>query len=274
MKATNPIRSALFVPAMRPDRIKKAMASGADAIIADLEDSIAPEDKGRAREFLLEFIKKNKNARICVRINPIESPEHEKDLALCRHEAVSHIVLPKSLPDKGFENISELGKPIWPIIESAAAIVKLPELVVIKNVDRLLLGNLDLMTDLNLMSDLAPAERVLEHARFKLILHSRVGDIAAPIDGVYPALNDEKGLRTSAFNARAMGYGGKICIHPKQVAIVNKAFSPTQAELKWAKSVLWSAENADSSVFVLDGKMIDAPVLNMAHRIMNREIKD
>ncbi len=274
MAANSLVRSALFVPATRPERIDKALASGADAVIVDLEDAVAPEDKARARDNVRAYMNANAGARICLRINPIGSPEHEADLALGRRETISHIVLPKAASGKGFEKISGLGKPVWPLVESAAGLVGLAELLAQKNIERLLLGDIDLAQDLDMAPDSPNAGRALEAAGFQLVVHSRAAGIAAPLHGVYQAFNDEQGLHESAANARALGFGGKLCIHPKQVATVNKAFSPTESEVQWAKSVLKAAENAQTGVFVLDGKMIDAPVLNMARRIVDREVKE
>lgn len=120
-----PMRSALFVPATRADRIAKALASGVDGVIVDLEDAVAPGDKAPARESLRRFLEDEPRARLCVRINAAGSAEHRPDVALCAHPGIAAIVLPKADAVADIERVAATGKPVWPLIESATGVVEL-----------------------------------------------------------------------------------------------------------------------------------------------------
>ena len=266
------LRSALFVPATRPERIDKALACGADAVIVDLEDAVPPEQKAAARENVRQFLAARPQARVFLRINAADSPEHDADLALCEQAGVAAVLLPKADPAAGLERIAATGKPIWLLVETAAGLVGLHELVAAPGVERLALGTLDLMQDLDLVADSAAARRALDHARFELVVQSRAAGLAAPIDGVFPAFGDDAGLQLAATHARACGFGGLLCIHPRQVALVNAAFAPTEAELDWARRVL-EACRAGDGVVVVDGQMVDAPVIARARRMLERAVR-
>lgn len=266
--ALAPVRSALFVPATRPDRIAKALASGADAVIVDLEDAVPATEKAAARDNLRHFLEEQPDVRVCVRINPAFSAEHEADLALCcRHPGVGTVLLPKAEPGAGLKRLAATGKPIWLLIESAAGLVGLHELAGSAGVERLALGTLDLAQDLALVAEQEPAMRALDHARFELVVHSRAAARLPPIDGVFPALRDDAGLASAAAHARAVGFGGMFCIHPHQVPVVNAAFAPTAVELDWARRVL-EATASGQGVAVVDGEMVDAPVIARARGLL------
>lgn len=268
-----PMRSALFVPATRPERIAKALASGADGVIVDLEDAVAPGDKAHARDNLRRFLEQEPRARLCVRINAAGSDQHRPDVALCAHPGVSAIVLPKAAAAADIERVAATGKPVWPIIESATGVVQLRALARARGVERLALGTLDLMHDLDWVAEAPPVERALDQVRCELVLHSRAADLAPPLDGVHAALDDEAGLSRAAARARAFGFGGMLCIHPRQVETVNAAFTPSQEELVWARRVLEAAGSGEA-VAVLDGQMVDAPVIARARRLLARAKPD
>lgn len=269
MTAQVPARSALFVPATRPERIAKALASGADAVIVDLEDAVHPSDKRVARENLRRFLDTQPQARLCVRINAADSADHEADLALCDHPGIATVMLPKAASRMAISRVAATGKPIWPIVETATGLVGLHALACAVGVERLVLGSLDLIHDLDLVPDQGPGARALEHARFDLAVHSRAAGLVPPLDGVFPVLDDKEGLAQAASHARAIGFGGLLCIHPCQVAAVNAAFTPTASEVEWAKRVL-DAARSGQGVIVLDGQMVDAPVIARARRLLER----
>lgn len=269
MSARVPARSALFVPATRPERIAKALASGADAVIVDLEDAVPAGEKATARDNLRRFLDERPDARVSVRVNPAGSAGHDADLALCRHSGVTTVLLPKARARAELDRVAAVGKPVWPIVETAAGLVGLREMVIAPGVERLALGTLDLIHDLDLVPDRDPAARMLEHARFCLVVHSRAADLATPMDGVFPVLADDQGLANAASQARARGLGGMFCIHPRQVAVVNAAFIPATAELDWARRVM-EAARSDQGVVVVDGQMVDAPVIARARRLLQQ----
>lgn len=262
------VRSALFVPASRPERIPKALASGADCVIVDLEDAVEESAKEQARDHLEAFLSENPDARVLVRVNAPGHWAHDADLRLCmRHAGVKAILLPKAETEAQIRQAHGTGKPVWPIIESARGLVALPQLAAADGVERLSFGSLDLGLDLNLKTDSEAANQVLGQARYAVILHSRAAGLAAPLDGVYPAIQDVSGLHNHVQYARDMGFGGALCIHPSQVSIIHRALQPSEAELNWAQRVVAQAQSG-AGVFTLDGQMVDAPVILRARALL------
>lgn len=264
------IRSALFVPASRPERIPKALASGADAVIVDLEDAVQESLKVEARAHLQAFLQGNPEARLLVRVNAAGHPGHVEDLALCqRHAGVVGVLLPKVESAAQVARVAVTGKPVWPIIESARGLHDLAAIASASGVERLSFGGLDLGLDLGLNSGSAAAERILDQARYGVLLHSCLAGLAAPLDSVFPAIQDLAGLERTCRDARDMGFGGLLCIHPSQVDVVHRALAPSADELAWAHQVLQACEGGDG-VFVVSGQMVDAPVVGRARRIVER----
>ncbi|MCF4984202.1 HpcH/HpaI aldolase/citrate lyase family protein [Pseudomonas syringae] len=268
------VRSALFVPASRPERIPKALASGADRVIVDLEDAVEENAKEQARDNLETFLVSHPQAHVLVRVNAPEHWSHEADLALCqRHPGVRGILLPKAETVEQVRLAYSTGKPVWPIIESARGLVALPQLAASIGVERLSFGSLDLGLDLNLRTGSEAAEQVLAHARHAVLLHTRVANLAAPLDGVYPSIHDTDGLRRHTEFVRDMGFGGALCIHPNQVKVIHQALQPSAAEVDWARRVVAGAEGG-AGVFTLDGQMVDAPVILRARATLARITPD
>ncbi|WP_459617106.1 HpcH/HpaI aldolase/citrate lyase family protein [Bordetella sp. 2513F-2] len=264
-------RSALFVPASRPERIPKALASGADAVIVDLEDAVEREAKDSARDALCEFLDAHPQARVWVRVNDAGTPWHAADLAACHGRAgVAAVVLPKAEHADAVRRAAQAGQPVVPIIESAAGLLHVAAIAAAGGVLRLAFGSLDYGLDLGLMEGTAGAATVLDHARVQVLLHSRLAGLAAPFDGVYPAVRDAAGLRAAACRARDMGYGGMLCIHPAQVEVIHQAFLPDPAELAWARRVLQACREHAAGAFMLDGQMVDAPVIGRARALLER----
>ena len=264
------IRTALFVPATRPERIPKALATGADAVIVDLEDAVAENLKREARANLDTFLTENPQARVLVRINAPAHPEQAADLAVCaRHIGVVGVLLPKVESALQVALVAGSGKPVWPIIESAAGLANLEEIAHAEGVERLSFGALDLGLDLGLASGTAGAERILDQARYALLLQSRLARLAAPLDSVFPDIKNLNGLAETTVAARDMGFGGLLCIHPSQVAVVHETLMPNAEELAWAQRVL-AAGASGEGVFVVDGQMVDAPVVGRARRLLQR----
>ncbi|MHA6195747.1 HpcH/HpaI aldolase/citrate lyase family protein [Pseudomonas wadenswilerensis] len=266
----NVIRSALFVPATRPERIAKALASGADRVIVDLEDAVEEALKEQARDNLDQYLSTQGDAGLLVRVNAPGHWAHEADLALCRrHPGVIGILLPKAETPSQVALAHLTGKPVWPIIESARGLAAVGELAQCEGVERLSFGSLDLGLDLNLRHASRAAGLVLDQARYAVLLHSRVAGLAPALDGVHPDIADSEGLRQSVEFARDMGFGGALCIHPAQVAVIHQALRPSQEELDWARRIDAAAASG-AGVFVLDGQMVDAPVIARARAILQR----
>jgi len=268
---TGPIvRSALFVPGSRPERFAKALAAGADVVIVDFEDAVEEPLKRQARDNLAEFLQQQPHSSVWVRVNAPEHAEHTADLAFCSlQEGVAGVLLPKVESAAHAATAGQGGKPVWPIIESAKGLLALEEIAQAPGVQRLSFGSLDLALDLNLNTGTAAALLFLDQARMAVQLHSRGAGLLPPLDGVYPAIGDPDGLRQAIRHAYDMGYGGALCIHPKQVPVIHEALMPSAQDLQWAKNVVAASVAANGAgAFQLDGQMVDAPVLLRAQRLL------
>jgi len=261
---TRTARSLLFVPASRPERFDKALAAGADAVIVDLEDAVAPHEKERARAALAAWL--DPARPVLVRINAVDTPWFGEDLALCAHPGVAAVMLPKA------EHIDDLARlraagaaQLVPLIESAAGMAALATIAAAPGVQRLAFGSIDLQVDLGMRDAL---EDELLYFRSRLVLASRLAGLQAPVDGVSTSLDDAERLRVDVLRARRLGFGGKLCIHPRQVEGVNRHFAPSEAEQAWARRVLEAAAAAAGAAVALDGRMIDKPVILRAQAIL------
>jgi len=265
------LTSFLFVPGSKPERINKAIASGADAVIVDLEDSVKFDEKEAARNSVSDFLERNKGARVLLRVNAQDSCEHEKDLELCSEASnVFGVMLPKAAQRSEIEHVvSRTGKPVWPLIESALGVAALPDLVKASGVARLSIGALDLAADLELMYPTEGCEKILDYCRSQLVLHSKIGRLGPPVESVVPTFNELDVVSRAATQAKQMGFGGMLAIHPDQLQGIHSAFLPSQVELDWAERVI-ACSKRFGSVFQIDGKMVDAPVIKSAERIIAR----
>jgi len=264
------VRSALFVPASRPERIPKALASGADAVIVDLEDAVEPAAKPAARQALAGFLDANPDVRVWVRINDATTPWHDDDLAALRGKpGAAAIMLSKAESAAQVAHAGQ-GRPVVPIIETARGMVKLADIAAAPGVARLAFGSLDYGVDLALTPGTAGAAVLLDQARSLVLLHSRAAGLAAPLDGVHADINDAEGLRAAASRASDMGFAGMLCIHPSQVEPVHAAFLPAQADIDWARRVLAAQRENGTGAFRFEGRMVDAPVLARARQVLAR----
>ena len=261
----------LFVPGTRPDRFAKALDSGASSVILDLEDAVAAEDKETARNAIQaawpSFTAEQKK-RLIIRSNSPGSQFYSADLMLAQKMDLACLLIPKS------ESADEINgaalvlpnTALIPMIETAIGLDHLREIANANQVIRLALGNLDLQADLGMVCD--PQETELQTARYQIVLASRVAQIAPPIDGVTPSTDDVARIQDDAQRAKRMGFGGKLCIHPKQVGIVKAAFMPSEDELAWANRVIEADKASHGGAVKLDGRMIDRPVVLLAQRTL------
>ncbi|WP_251863974.1 CoA ester lyase [Achromobacter sp. Marseille-Q4962] len=269
------VRTALFVPASRPERIPKALASGADAVIVDLEDAVEHLAKDSAREALCDFLGTHPQARVWVRINDASTPWHDADLKACRGKpAVAGLLLPKAESLAQVRHAAQSGLPIIPILETARGVLNAAEVAATPGVERLAFGSLDYGLDLGLTPDTPGADTVLDHARVQVLLHGSAAGLAPALDGVFPGVQDTAGLARAAARAKQMGFGGMLCIHPSQVPVIHGAFAPDEAELGWARRVVAAHRDSGAGTFMLDGKMVDAPVIARARTVLARAGED
>lgn len=255
------ISSYLFVPADRPERFAKALASSAGAVIVDLEDAVAPASKTAARDALSAWLDGPQAAPVVLRINAAGTPWQADDLRVARHARVSAVVVPKA---EDVALLRSIAKPLLPLIETAAGFDAVREIAAAPGVQRLLFGSIDFQADLGIEGD----DDALLFFRSQLVLASRRAGIGAPADGVTTAIDDEAVLLHDTRRARRLGFGAKLCIHPRQVPTVNRAFRPSKAEADWARRVLAAA--AQGGVVTVNGKMVDAPVLLRAQALLMR----
>lgn len=257
-------RSFLFVPGTRPDRFERALASGADEIVLDLEDAVAPDAKATAREEVGRWLAEKGTG--IVRVNSSGSGWYGEDIAMLASRPCA-VMLPKV---SGHVEVTALldqlapGSCVIPLLESALGVLEAPATCAVKGVVRVAFGNGDFARDLGVDH----ADRLaLEHARSAIVLASAAGRLPAPIDGVTAALNDEGALRSDACHAAALGFAAKLCIHPKQVPVVHEAFNPSLADLAWARAVVAAS---DEPVAVVEGQFVDRPLVDSARRILDR----
>jgi len=267
-------RSFLFVPATRPDRFHKAHAAGAGCVIVDLEDAVSPDQKTTSRDAIGQYLAASRSdVRACtlVRVNAIDTPWGADDLRAASEWAalgLGGLVLPKAEPESVRRAGSALPKSLAlvALIESLAGLDGIADVARAPGVARLAFGHLDFQLDLGMRCSVDEAE--LAPVRFALVAASRRASHPAPIDGVTTATGHVEQLDADLRRARAFGFGGKLCIHPSQVAAADAAFAPSATEVAWARRVLEAADQHAGSTFSLDGRMVDLPVILLAKRTL------
>lgn len=264
-------RSFLFVPGNRPERFTKALASGADAVIIDLEDAVPLDAKATARDALLAAwpdFGADQRTRLLVRVNPAGTLWHEADLAAAAClQGLGALMLPKAETPQHIAHAGQVsGLPVLPLIESAEGVGQMDLIARTPGVLRLVLGHIDLQADLGLSCGADEAE--LAPVRLALVVASRRAGLPSPVDGVTTATTDPEVLARDAQRSRRFGMGAKLCIHPAQVAVVHQALAPTDAECDWARRVLAAEVAAGGGAFIVDGKMVDPPVLLLARKLL------
>ncbi|MBN9355496.1 HpcH/HpaI aldolase/citrate lyase family protein [Herbaspirillum huttiense] len=264
--------SYLFVPANRPERYAKALESGADAVIVDLEDAVALPQKEEARATLARWLRGNgPQPRLWVRINAADTVWHGDDLLTFSALSMAGIVLPKAEEAKTLSSIARRlgpGRGLIALIESAAGLAAMREIAAVPGVQRLAFGSIDAQVDLGMQC--GPEEEELMHFRMEMVMASRLAGIAPPIDGVTTDFNDDAFLARMVQRARRMGFGAKLCIHPKQVEGVRRGFMPGEQELAWAEEVMAAVRASDGGAISLKGKMIDKPVILQAEKFLHQ----
>lgn len=264
-------RSYLFVPASRPDRIGKAIAAGADAVIVDLEDAVAPEAKDAARSGLIAAwsdLRAQADAAsvgLLVRVNGADTVWFAADIDICAQLQVAAVVLPKADPAALADFRKRLPTiPCLALLETAAGFDDLRTVARAPGVERLLFGSIDLMADLDVADDGAP----LDYFRSALVAASRAAGLPPPVDGVCTAIGDAEALAADTARGRRFGFGAKLLIHPNQVPGVHAALAPAPEAVAWARRVVEQAAAANGAAIAVDGKMVDKPVLDRALRII------
>ncbi len=260
-------RSYLYVPASRPDRFDKALASGADAVIVDLEDAVPAGEKVAARNALAQWLTPAKP--VIVRVNAANSQWFRDDLEVCRNDGVAGIILPKAeaLDEELIDICTRGGKQLLPLIETAIGLVLAQTIACGPGVQRLLFGTIDFQLELGIDGD---GDELL-YFRSQLVLASRLAGVQPPVDGPCTTFDDDTQVSAHAQRARRVGFGGVLCIHPKQVASVNAAFTPSAEQVVWAQRVLDATARSAGAAIALDGRMIDRPVILKAEQVIRED---
>lgn len=262
----------LFVPGNRPERFAKALDSGADRVILDLEDAVAPADKAQARSAIADWVSRlapPEADRVLVRINDAASPFHTDDVLWLHPACIKRIMLSKcESPEQVAQVLAHMpaGSSVLPLVETVRGVLAASAIAQARHVERLAFGSLDYLLDL----DLPGPGFALDSAALAIAMASRAADLPAPVAGVTPALDAQQVLADLA-HARSLGFGAKMCIHPTQVGSVREAFRPDAAALEWAQRIVAAWQQAQGAGAILvDGKMVDKPVLLRAERILAR----
>jgi citrate lyase subunit beta / citryl-CoA lyase len=259
-------RSYLFVPGSRPDRFDKALNSGAHAVIIDLEDGVAPAHKDSARSSVAQRL--NPARQVVLRLNGVDTKWFQDDLALCAKPGVSGVMIPKAETPEDVRKVAKhvaKGIDILPQVESARGLANALEIAKCTGVRRLVFGALDFQLDLGITEETTE----LLYFRSQLVWVSRLAQIQPPIETPTTSIESTDLVRSDTMRARRLGFGGKLCIHPKQVPIVNECFQPTKDEVAWAKSVIEAASASVAGAIAVNGYMVDRPVILKAEQVLS-----
>jgi citrate lyase subunit beta/citryl-CoA lyase len=251
----------LFVPGDRPDRFAKAVATGAAAVVCDLEDGVAPSAKRTARAAVAHWLSEH---RAYVRINGADTPWHAEDVAaVAERPELLGVMLPKAETGADFHALPP-GIGVIPLIETAIGVQNAPAIAAAPGVQRLAFASIDFALD----AGTAESDEALLYARSRLVLASRAARIAPPLDGVTADLDDPEVTAAAARRARQLGFGGKLCVHPGQVAPVVAAFAPSDEDIAWAREVIDATATSNGAAIRVGGRMVDKPELQRARRII------
>lgn len=268
-------RCLLFFPGTRPELLSKGVATGAGVVCADLEDSVAPDDKAAARGAVIELLASpDRPPEMAVRVNHPRTPEGAEDLrALAGLEGPAELVvmIPKVAGPRDVERVGAAldtdgaATRLLPVIETARGLHAVESIAEAEGVTGILFGALDLSTELGCEL----AWDTLLHARSRCVVAARLGGVEL-LDSPFFDVEDADGLGEEARQARRLGFTGKAAIHPSQVGVIHDVFRPTEEELERARRVVAASDDADAGVFLLDGLMVDRPVVEAARRLLAR----
>lgn len=254
--------TGLYVPGDRPDRFDKAVATGADLVILDLEDAVAPARKAFARDAVAAWLTGPRpDCVLQVRVNA----HNPADLAALRDLTGFEVRLPKVESPADVDSVVAAlpGVPVTALVESAFGVEHAADLAAHPAVTRLGLGESDLASELGTRT-----EAVLDHARVRLLYAARAAGLPAPMLSAYPAIKDLAGLRADTERGKALGWVGRVAIHPIQLPVIAEVFAPTAEERRWAAEVLAAGANGVSTL--ASGEMVDPAMMGRARAILSR----
>jgi citrate lyase subunit beta / citryl-CoA lyase len=279
------LRGFLFAPGNHARRVEKALSLDADAVILDLEDAVAIAEKPATRSAVTAALTRPRRSALYIRINALDTEFCFCDLLAVVRPGLDGIILPKVESAAGLfavdwlllqlEREHGLGSrsvDLIPIIETARGLAAIDEILAAgTRAKRVAFGAGDFTRDLDMVWSRSEIE--LGYARAKIATAARAAGLEAPLDTVWVDLSDAAGLEASARTALALGYQGKMCIHPDQIAVVNRVFTPSPAEVEFSGRVVAAfarAEAEGSAAIQLDGKFIDYPIVDRAQRVLDK----
>ena len=273
MASLQTARSFLFAPGSEERKLVRALGSGADAVVADLEDAVAPAEKAAARDLTTRLVAaaETRAARL-VRVNAVGTEWHDADVAALRASEADGIVLPKATANAVEAVAGRIDLPVVAIVETAVGLREAFAIASHPAVEALMLG----AVDLGLQLGLEPRDDGHEilFARSSLVVDSAAAGLRGPIDRVWVDVRDREGLARDCAVGRSLGFRGKALVHPDQIAPTRAAFAPSADELRRAREIVAAYERAEADglgVVALDGEMIDAPVVERARELLSDE---
>ncbi|MFK4102376.1 HpcH/HpaI aldolase/citrate lyase family protein [Streptomyces sp. NPDC019531] len=262
----------LYVPGDRPETVSKALTVGADVVVIDLEDAVAPDRKQYAREATAERLTDPQPTPVHVRVNALDNPLATADLAaIAQLPGVCGLRLPKVTAPGQITRIAETtapseggAPPLYALLESALGIERAYDIATAHPALRgIALGEADLRADLCVRHDSG-----LDWPRSRVVVAARAAGLAPPPQSVHPDAKDLDGLRASCARGRALGFLGRAAIHPRQLPVIEDAYRPTAQEIEQAESILKAAEAHQGAQALPNGTFIDAAVVAQAHRTL------
>jgi len=263
----------MFTPGTNKERLLKSVSSEADALLWDLEDAVHPDEKAAARAVIQEALDEleDKPAKpIFLRVNQYGTEWYAEDVKLARHENVNGIMLPKAESarqvQETWDGMGANGELIV-LVETAAGIVRLEDIFSNPNVSGVAFGAIDYAVDADLTLTEAGLEAI--YARSRIVTYAKAAGIDGIYDTVFADIHNTESLQKRAVSARALGFNGQMAVHPKQIETIHEVYSPSREDIDWAVKVLHHAEHEakGAGVFMLDGKMVDRPIIEKAKQI-------
>ncbi len=256
-------RSYLYVPGHRPDRFAKAAASGADAVIVDLEDAVGADVKREARAAVAAWLHEPPPLAVWIRVNN-HAELLAEDLAMVARSRAAGAVVPKATE----EACAAAAVPVQALIETAAGVRSLDRIAAHPQVVRLALGEADLCAELGVVT--SADGRELWAIRSDVVVASAAAGLEPPVGPAPTDLGDDEALEHTSRQLYRQGFGGRSVLHPHQVATVNRVFTPGEEEIRRARRLVAAHAAADGEPAVVDGAFVDNATVRLARRILER----
>jgi citrate lyase subunit beta/citryl-CoA lyase len=257
----------LYVPGDRPHVVAKALVAGADVVVVDLEDAVAPDRKAYAREATAELLQDPQPVPVHVRVNSLDTDWAAADLARCaRLPGLSGLRLPKvTSPDQVRHVATDTPLPLYALLESALGIERAYAIASAHpSLRGVSLGEADLRADLGVRADAG-----LDWSRSRVVVAARAAGLTPPSQSVHPDIRDLDGLAASCARGRTLGFLGRAAIHPRQLPVIERAYLPTPSEIEHAETIIKAAATHEGAQALPDGRFIDAAVVSMAQRTLS-----